>query len=102
MVVRHKGGASSVQAPVRNVGTARPDVAGRVLTAAGGRENSKQLKLRGESTDAGQRGGPPCSSEEGSVMGLERRGRVVLVRLVVNQGSWEEPGERIEVAGQAV
>jgi hypothetical protein len=43
-----------------------------------------------------------CSSEEGSVMGLERRGRVVLVRLVVNQGSWEEPGERIEVAGQAV
>ncbi len=32
-------------------------------------------------------------------MGLERRGRVVRVRLVVNQSSWEEPGERIEVAG---
>jgi hypothetical protein len=32
-------------------------------------------------------------------MGLERRGRVVRVRLVVNQGSWEEPGERIKVTG---
>ena len=39
-----KGGASSVQAPVRNVGTARPDVAGRVLTAVGVRENPKRLK----------------------------------------------------------
>src|SRR6266511_3472816 len=53
-------------------------------------------------------GGPPARavptglSGEGPVTGLERRGRVVLVRLVVNQGSWEEPGERIEVAGQAV
>src|SRR6266567_2041336 len=34
--------------------------------------------------------------------GLERRGRVVRVRLVVNQSSWKEPGERIEVTGQAV
>jgi hypothetical protein len=33
-------------------------------------------------------------------MGLERRGRVVLVRLVVNRCAREEPGERIEVAGQ--
>ena len=32
-------------------------------------------------------------------MGLERRGRVVRVRLVVNQSSWKEPGERIKVAG---
>jgi hypothetical protein len=32
-------------------------------------------------------------------MGLEPRGRVVRVRLVVNQCSWEEPGERIEVCG---
>ena len=30
--VRHRGGASSVQAPVWNVGTARPDGAGRGLT----------------------------------------------------------------------
>ncbi len=51
--VRRRGGASSVQALVWNLGTARPDVAGRVLTAAGGRENSKQLICEGESTDAG-------------------------------------------------
>ena len=44
VVIRRKGGASSVQAPVRNVGTARPDVAGRVLTAVGVRENPKRLK----------------------------------------------------------
>ncbi len=70
-----------------------------VLTRAGGRENPKQLICEGESTDARQGGGPPRSSGEGLVMGLERRGRVVWVRLVVNQSSWEEPGERIKVAG---
>ena len=42
-----------------------------MLTAVGVRENSKQLICEGESTDAGQRGGPPCSSGEGPVMGLE-------------------------------
>jgi len=30
-----------------------------------------------ESTDAPERGGPPRSSDEGPVMGLERRGRVI-------------------------
>jgi hypothetical protein len=40
----------------------------------------------GESSDAGHRGGPDRSSDEGSVMGLERRGRVVLVSLAVNRG----------------
>ncbi len=38
----------------------------------------------GESSDAGHRGGPSRSSDEGPVMGLERRGRVVLVSLAVN------------------
>lgn len=38
----------------------------------------------GESSDAGHRGGPSRSSDEGPVMGLERRGRVVLVSLVAN------------------
>jgi hypothetical protein len=38
----------------------------------------------GESSDAGRRGGPSRSSDEGPVMGLERRGRVVLVSLAVN------------------
>jgi hypothetical protein len=39
----------------------------------------------GESSDAGHRGGPTRSSDEGPVMGLERRGRVVLVSLAVNR-----------------
>src|SRR5208282_5036407 len=34
-----------------------------------------------ESTDAPERGGPPRSSDEGPVMGLERRGRVIGVGL---------------------
>ena len=34
-----------------------------------------------ESTNAPERGGLPRSSEEGSVMGLERRGRVIAVDL---------------------
>ena len=39
----------------------------------------------GESSDAGHRGGPTRSSGEGPVMGLERRGRVVLVSLAANR-----------------
>ena len=34
---------------------------------------------KAESTDAPVRGGPPCSSAEGSVMELERRGRAIAV-----------------------
>jgi hypothetical protein len=41
---------------------------------------------RGASTDAGHRGGPTRSSDEGPVMGLERRGRVVLAWSMVNRG----------------
>jgi len=44
-VARHKGGASSVWAPARNVGTPRRDGAGWRVDAGGGRENPKQLKL---------------------------------------------------------
>lgn len=39
-----------------------------------------------ESTDASGRGGPSRSSDEGLVIGLERRGRVVLVSLAINRG----------------
>jgi hypothetical protein len=39
---------------------------------------------RDKSTDAGHRGGPSGSSDEGSVMGLERSGRAVQARLLVN------------------
>ena len=85
-VVRHGGGASSVWAPARNVGTPRGDDAGRCVDAGGGRENPKQLICKGESTDARQGDGPPRSSNEGPVIGLERRGRVVRVRLVGQPG----------------
>jgi hypothetical protein len=40
----------------------------------------------GESSRAGHRGGPSRISVEGPVIGLERRGRVVLVSLAVNRG----------------
>jgi len=39
---------------------------------------------KGQSTDAEHRDGPTRSSDEGRVMGLERRGRVIRTRLVVN------------------
>jgi hypothetical protein len=48
-------------------------------------ENPKQLICEGESSDAGHRGGPSRMSGEGPVMGLERRGRVVLVSLAANR-----------------
>ena len=61
------GGASVIWALVRNGGTCRPAVVDyqwrqdgpAVLDAS---ENSKQLICEGESTDARQGDGPPCSS----------------------------------------
>ena len=52
-------------------------------------ENPKQQICEGESSDAGHRGGPDRSSDEGFVMGLERRGRVVLAGYRVNR-LWAE------------
>ena len=52
----------------------------------GGRENSKRLIREGLRTDAGHRGGPDRSSDEGPVMGLERRGRVIRACWPVNRG----------------
>ena len=40
------------------------------------REKLKGKQPRGESTDALAWGGPVCSSDEGPVMGLERRDQV--------------------------
>jgi hypothetical protein len=42
--------------------------------------------LRGESSDAGHRGGPSRSSDEGLVIGPERRGWVVLAGCLTNRG----------------
>ena len=85
------GGASVIRALVWNSGTCRPDWAagqwsGRGLRLVVWSENPKQLICEGESSDAGHRGGPSRSSGEGPVMGLERRGRVVLVSLATNRG----------------
>jgi hypothetical protein len=84
------GGASVIRALVRNSGTCRPDRAVGQWSGCGPRsavwsENPKLLICEGESSDAGHRGGPSRSSGEGPVIGLERRGRVVLVSLAVNR-----------------
>jgi hypothetical protein len=65
---RHEGGVILIQALVRNVGTCRPDVKG---------EAQANSLRKGESTDAGHRGGGVRSRVEGSVMGLDRRSVVV-------------------------
>src|SRR5687768_18460516 len=61
--VRHEGGVTVILASIRNVRTCRSDVTG--AGQAGG---------PCKSTKAEHRGGAARSSEEGSVMGLERRG----------------------------
>ena len=82
---------SLARALVWNVGTCRLAPAGGQWrqcgpAVAGGRESSKRRIREGLSTDAGHRGGPDRSSDEGSVIGLERRGRVILARRLVNRG----------------
>ena len=57
-----------IQALVRNVGTCRPDAKG---------EAQADSLRKGESTDAGHRGGGVRSRVEGSVMELDRRSVVV-------------------------
>ena len=66
--VRHEGGVTLIQASMRNVGTCRPD--------AKGTDQADDLR-KGQSTDAGHRGGDARSRAEGPVMGLDRRGVVV-------------------------
>jgi hypothetical protein len=85
------GGASVIWALVRNGGTCRPVVAGSQWCQDGpaavrASENPKQLICEGESSDAGHRGGPSRISVDGSVIELERRGRVVLASLAINRG----------------
>jgi hypothetical protein len=81
---------SLVWALVWNVGTCRLAPASdqwrqRGPAVACGRESSKRLIREGLCTDAGHRGGPDRSSCEGPVMGLERRGRVILAGSLVNR-----------------
>ena len=79
--IRHEGGVKLSQAFAWNMGTCRPDAKGEIQ-AGGPRKD--------ESTDAGHRGGATRSSDEGSVMGLERRGCVVQLWTEANRQR-EEP-----------
>ena len=79
--VRHEGGVTVIRASIRNVRTCRSDVKGDIQ--AGG-------PCEDQSTDAGHRGGATRSSDEGPVMGLERRGCVVQLWTEVNRHR-EEP-----------
>jgi hypothetical protein len=81
--IRHEGGVTLHLALARNVGTCRPDEKGEIQ-AGGPRED--------ESTEAGHRDGATRSRDEGSVIGLDRRGCVVQLWNEANQ-RWEEPRE---------
>lgn len=70
--IRHKGGVSLTEALLGNVRTCGPDAKGEIQVGS---------PHEGESTDAGHRGGVARSSEEGPVMGLERRGHIVRFHL---------------------
>ena len=68
--IRHKDGVNSTQASKWNLGTCRSDDKGE----------AQGPKLECESTNAEHRGGAGRSSDEGSVMELERRTCVTLSR----------------------
>ena len=61
---RHREGMNTIQALVRNMRTCRSDVKGE----------AQVLIPRGKSTKAEHRDGLACSSDEVSVMEMERRG----------------------------
>ena len=77
-----RGGVSSMQALVWNVGTC----------ASMRRKQLKRTTRESLSTDAGHRGGVARSSEEGSVMGLERRGDTVQPDRKINRQREESFG----------
>ena len=88
--VRHGGGASAGQAPVWNMGTCR--LAGERLMAPGLQSplpgTAPSARNREErSPEARHRDGPPGSSDEGPVIGLERSGRAIQAKLTVNHAA---------------
>ena len=56
--------ANSGQASAWNVGTCRPSATGRVLERPARGSAPSSGNCEGESTDAGQGGGPSCSSDD--------------------------------------
>src|ERR1039457_6789898 len=83
--IRHGGGAKLNQALVRNVRTCCSDAKGEV---------SSGQNREDESTDAEHRDGAARSSDEGPVMGPERRGCVVQPSLWVNSSRQATGGAR--------
>ena len=78
------GGVSSSQALAWNRRTCRLGMAGQSNgwgLPPGRQEGEPSWSTLGESTDPGHRDGPARSSDEGPVMGLERRGRAGQVTL---------------------
>jgi hypothetical protein len=74
--IRLGGGVNSDQALLWNAGTCRPDAKGDVQAGD---------PRKGQSTDARHRGGAVRSRDEGSVMGLDRRGCGMQPRQAVNR-----------------
>ena len=74
--IRLGGGVNSDQALLRNAGTCRLDVKGDVQAGD---------PRKGQSTDAGHRGGAARSRDEGAVMALDRRGCGVQPTQAVNR-----------------
>ena len=62
------------------------------------REKLKWRTHESESTEAGHGGGITRSSDEVSVMGMERRGYIDRLYLLVNQ-KWEEPMDKAKLLG---
>ncbi len=80
--VRHRGSAISIQALVWNCGNLRLRWKGKGTSQIGEADN----------TDAQSRGGAARSSDEGAVMALERRGRVIETWAQVNRASGRSLG----------
>jgi hypothetical protein len=78
-----QGGVTLHLALARNVGTCRPDAKGEVQAGC---------PRKDENTEAGHRDGATHSRDDGSVIGLDRRGCVVRLWNEANQ-QWEEPRE---------
>jgi hypothetical protein len=79
--VRHREGASSIQALRWNCGNSDPDAKGACQVK----------KSEAQSTDAGFEDGPTRMSVDAPVMGAEQRGRVVPVASWVNSSGRMNP-----------
>lgn len=72
--VRHRGSVSLVWAPMLNCGNLRRQCQGK----------GASLKGKADSTDAPSRGGATRSSNEVTIIVMERRGRVIQSCILVN------------------